>query len=155
MKALAAVVAFLRWFVIASVVLAGVGAGLFYISVLSYGCGAKEDRMAEAMVTQAVFAQRPAGVRPEGPPETSCDDDDLLVIAERAYRLPPARVDALAFYGAVAAGDGWKPSDEPGLEKICYSKAIDGEVVDMELSVDDSDRYTVSLTWSSELASGC
>ncbi|MEV0202009.1 hypothetical protein [Nonomuraea sp. NPDC050691] len=34
--------------------------------------------------------------------------------AQQTYRLPPARVDVLGFYRALAAGDGWRPGEEPG-----------------------------------------
>ncbi|NUW42152.1 hypothetical protein [Nonomuraea rhodomycinica] len=147
-----AVAAFLTQFVVASVALAGAGAAIVVLSVLSYGCGSKEDRLTETLVAQEVLERRPAGVEPLGQRGTSCDDDDLWVNVEQVYRLPPARVDVLGFYREVATGDGWRPGEQAGPAEGCYTKVIDGEVVDMELAMEErADTYTVTLSSSSEL----
>ncbi|NUW31736.1 hypothetical protein HTZ77_09885 [Nonomuraea sp. SMC257] len=155
MRPLSAGAAFLTQLVVASVALAGAGAAIAVLSVLSYGCGAKEERMTEALVGQDVLERRPAGVQEVGPRGTSCDDDDLWVNVEQVYRLPPARVDVLGFYRETAGRDGWRSGEEAG--PVCYTKVIDGDVVDMELSLEDrADTYTVTLSSSSEFTgSGC
>ncbi|GAA2273137.1 hypothetical protein GCM10010149_14080 [Nonomuraea roseoviolacea subsp. roseoviolacea] len=155
MKPLRPVAAFLTQFVIASVALAGAGAAVVVLGVLSYGCGAEEDRLTEALAAQDVLQRRPAGVQPAGPRATSCEDDDLWVNVVQVYRLPPARVDVRGFYREAATGDGWRPGEEAGAEDVCYTKVIDGVDVGMELSMEDrADTYTVSLSSSTELSGG-
>ncbi|MFD3505347.1 hypothetical protein ACFWWT_44900 [Streptomyces sp. NPDC058676] len=99
--------------------------GLYFVTM--YGCGEREDRLAEVMAGAAVLDMAPEGAEPEGR-YRDCDDDDRFVAVGTRYRYGASAQSALGHYEKAARADGWRPATtaKGGTTAGCYTKPMGG-----------------------------
>lgn len=108
--------------IVAAVGLVIVGAPVGYFLV-GYGCGADEERLGEALARDPVLDDGPDGAE-ERESYQECDDDDLFVVAGKAYAYEgESRESVLVHYRDAAQAHGWRHRVDD-----CFSKRIDGTV---------------------------
>lgn len=95
--------------------------------VMEYGCGPTEERLGEALAGDPVLD---AGVEEARAEESyqECDDDDLNVVAGKAYRYGGDRESVLVHYRDAARAHGWRYRTS-----ACFTKSIDGSVASLIL----------------------
>ncbi|WP_405999594.1 hypothetical protein [Streptomyces sp. NBC_00829] len=91
----------------------------------AYGCGEKEDRLAEVLARAAVLDAAPEGADPEDH-YRECGDDDRFVVVGRRYQYRGSPESALGHYRKAAATDGWRPLPPAEGETVsgCFTKSM-------------------------------
>ncbi|GAA3373081.1 hypothetical protein GCM10020367_31610 [Streptomyces sannanensis] len=92
--------------------------------LLVYGCGLEEDALERALQAESVLDAPPDGAESVGKPYSGCDDDDLFVSVERAYRYEGSPAALQAYYRKAAPARGWQPVARS--EGKCFTKRVDG-----------------------------
>jgi hypothetical protein len=92
-----------------------------------YGCGEKEDRLAEVMAAETVLDAAPEGAGRKDRYQ-ECDDDDRFVVVGTQYRYDGSPEKALRYYEKTARADGWRPRLAAGDELVpgCFTKSMGG-----------------------------
>ncbi|MFF5207010.1 hypothetical protein [Streptosporangium sp. NPDC000396] len=141
---------------IAVIVAVCVGIGAVAIApiaflVLTYGCTADDDRLADSLATLSVLDAHPASATLEEGRGSSCDSDDRITTVWQTYRLSGPRADALSFYRDVAIKEGWAPSpDDDGEGVSCFTKSFGGRDIDLSVEFPDAtgEKYDINVSSS-------
>jgi hypothetical protein len=132
----------------------GIGAVVLFPVVwflLSYGCGADEERLSSTMASLSILDARPSGAEPQGEPDAECEDDDAVPYVEQVYRFSGTVDEVASFYRKAAMEDGWEPYQKgKGLEEaLCFTKNMSGHEIELFMVFgspgEDVEEYTVNL----------
>lgn len=124
--------------VVAVVGLLFVGLPVGYFLVV-YGCGREEQRFGEKLADDPVLGAGVDGAAAEDSYQ-ECDDDDLTVVAGKAYRYGGDKEIVLRHYRDAAQAHGWRyrASD-------CFTKQIDGALASLMLDGPTDGSFAVEV----------
>ncbi|MFF3939205.1 hypothetical protein [Streptomyces phaeofaciens] len=141
---------------LSAVTMAGVvGAGLLVVGwpvvsfLASYGCGDREDRLAEVVAGEAVLGDGLKGATAEES-YRECDDDDRFVVVGARYRYGGSVDSVLEHYGRAARDEGWAASGSG-----CFAKDLGGTTAYLTVEGPDDGRFHVEIVADAEGSPWC
>jgi hypothetical protein len=128
--------------------------GLYFVTM--YGCGEREDRLAEVMAEAAVLDTAPEEADLENR-YRECDDDDRFVVVGARYRYGGSAQSALGYYEKAARADGWRPATtaEGGTPAGCYTKSMGGTIAFLAMEGPDEGLLHVEIVADSAGSPWC
>ncbi|WP_157529951.1 hypothetical protein [Microtetraspora niveoalba] len=130
--------------------------------ILTYGCGAEDDRLAASLAALGILDAHPAGATPQEGRSSSCENDDRITTVVQTYRASGPRAELLSFYREAAIRDGWTPPPEDDGEGVgCFTKSVGGRTVELSVWIPEAigeehaDDYDVDVSSSPEGGGWC